>query len=176
MKAAAKLSETEKCIAGGQAYNISDNCPMEPYQFIKPLFDAMEQPLPWIPLPFFLVYIAAYILEILHYAVGVYPIFTRNEIVKVTNSHYCKMDKAINELGYSPKTYKVSFHISNKKNREFREIVFSKYHYFRRIKIFGFKNDYFSSPMQLQFWWKNEHENVLGEKSLLKINIEYGSH
>ena len=109
MKAAAKLSETEKCIAGGQAYNISDNCPMEPYQFIKPLFDAMEQPLPWIPLPFFLVYIAAYILEILHYAVGVYPIFTRNEIVKVTNSHYCKMDKAINELGYSPKTYKVSF-------------------------------------------------------------------
>ena len=111
MKAAAKLSETEKCIAGGQAYNISDNCPMEPYQFIKPLFDAMEQPLPWIPLPFFLVYIAAYILEILHYAVGVYPIFTRNEIVKVTNSHYCKMDKAINELGYSPKTYKVSVEI-----------------------------------------------------------------
>ena len=109
VKAAAKLSETEKCIAGGQAYNISDNCPMEPYQFIKPLFDAMEQPLPWIPLPFFFVYILAYILEILHYAVGVYPIFTRNEIVKVTNSHYCKMDKAINELGYSPKTYKVGF-------------------------------------------------------------------
>ena len=132
MKAAAKLSETEKCIAGGQAYNISDNCPMEPYQFIKPLFDAMEQPLPWIPLPFFLVYIAAYILEILHYAVGVYPIFTRNEIVKVTNSHYCKMDKAINELGYSPKTYKVSFHISN-----IKKIVNFGKSSFRNTSIFG---------------------------------------
>ena len=137
MKAAAKLSETEKCIAGGQAYNISDNCPMGPYQFIKPLFDAMEQPLPWIPLPFFLVYIAAYILEILHYAVGVYPIFTRNEIVKVTNSHYCKMDKAINELGYSPKTYKVSFKSKIKKSREFRQNDVSNHRYFRRIKILG---------------------------------------
>jgi len=128
VKAAAKLSETEKCIAGGQAYNISDNCPMEPYQFIKPLFDAMEQPLPWIPLPFFLVYIAAYILEILHYAVGVYPIFTRNEIVKVTNSHYCKMDKAINELGYSPKTYKFADAVAilmkeRTRKRSWREII-----------------------------------------------------
>jgi len=149
VKAAAKLSETEKCIAGGQAYNISDNCPMGPYQFIKPLFDAMEQPLPWIPLPFFLVYIAAYILEILHYAVGVYPIFTRNEIVKVTNSHYCKMDKAINELGYSPKTYKVSF--KSKKVVNFEKTTFRTTGIFGGSKFRDFLQRYFSSLMQSQF-------------------------
>ena len=81
---------------------------MCPYQFLKPLFDAMEQPLPWIPIPFILVYLAAYICEWLHLIVGGFdPLFTRNEIMKVTNSHYCKLDKAINELGYEPKKYRV---------------------------------------------------------------------
>ena len=34
MKAAEKLSASS-CIAGGQAYNISDDNPMEPYEFIR---------------------------------------------------------------------------------------------------------------------------------------------
>ena len=82
---------------------------MCPYQFLKPLFDAMEQPLPWIPIPFILVYLAAYVCEWLHLMVGGFdPLFTRNEIMKVTNTHYCNLDKAINELGYEPKKYRVS--------------------------------------------------------------------
>ena len=108
MKAGEKLSETENCIAGGQVYNISDGKPIEPYVFFKPLFDAMEQPLPWIPLPFYLVYFIAYVIELGHYAFGIYPIFTRNEILKVTNSHYCNISKAKKELGYQPKKYRVS--------------------------------------------------------------------
>ena len=34
-------------VAGGEAYNVCDTSPSEPYEFFKPLFDAMNQPLPW---------------------------------------------------------------------------------------------------------------------------------
>lgn len=75
----------------------------------------MEQPLPWIPIPFLLVYLAAYICEWLHLWLGGFdPLFTRNEIMKVTNSHYCKLDKAIEELGYEPKKYRVSLKLELK--------------------------------------------------------------
>ena len=115
MKAGEKLRKSEEYISAGQAYNISDGNPMCPYQFLKPLFDSMEQPLPWIPIPFILVYLAAYICEWLHLWLGGFdPLFTRNEIMKVTNSHYCKLDKAIEELGYEPKKYRVSPNLSVK--------------------------------------------------------------
>ena len=42
--------------------------------------------MPWISLPVGLVYAVAYILEILHYAIGTDPVITRNEMVKVIQS------------------------------------------------------------------------------------------
>ena len=121
MKAAEALIES-KCIAGGQAYNISDENPMEPYEFIRlhlilknklfnayfrPIFKAFKSPMPWIPLPVGVVYAAAYFLEILHYLIGTDPVITRNEMVKVTNHHYCNIEKAKTQLGYKPVEYKV---------------------------------------------------------------------
>lgn len=129
IKAGEKLTQEANYIAAGKAYNISDGNPMCPYQFLKPLFDAMEQPLPWIPIPFILVYLAAYICEWLHLMVGGFdPLFTRNEIMKVTNSHYCKLDKAINELGYEPKKYRFADAVAilmkeRVRKRSWREII-----------------------------------------------------
>lgn len=113
VKAGEKLSEKYDRIAAGKAYNISDDCPVEPYTFFKPLFDAMEQPLPWISIPFWVVFYISWINEILHHwlkpVFHLEPIVTRNEITKVCTTHTCVMDKARKELGYAPK----KFHFSN---------------------------------------------------------------
>ena len=63
--------------------------------------------MPWIPLPVGVVYAAAYFLEVLHYLIGTDPVITRNEMVKVTNHHYCNIEKAKTQLGYKPVQYKV---------------------------------------------------------------------
>ena len=63
--------------------------------------------MPWIPLPVSVVYAAAYFLEVMHYLIGTDPVITRNEMVKVTNHHYCNINKAKKQLGYEPVQYKV---------------------------------------------------------------------
>ena len=67
----------------------------------------MKCPLPWIPLPVRVVYAVAYFLEVLHYLIGTDPVITRNEMVKVTNHHYCNIEKAKTQLGYKPVQFKV---------------------------------------------------------------------
>jgi hypothetical protein len=72
----------------------------------------MEQPLPWISIPFWVVFYISWINEILHYwlkpVFHLEPIVTRNEITKVCTTHTCVMDKARKELGYAPKKFHVS--------------------------------------------------------------------
>ena len=75
--------------------------------YFRPLFTALKSPMPWIPLPVGVVYAVAYFLEVLHYLIGTDPVITRNEMVKVTNHHYCNIEKAKTQLGYKPVQYKV---------------------------------------------------------------------
>ena len=114
MKAAVKLLPSENCIAAGKPYNISDGYPVEPYVFLKPLFDAMDQPLPYITIPYFIVHLMAWLSEILHVLVREWfwfePIVTRNEACKVCTSHWCNIEKARKELGFVPVDGKVLFY------------------------------------------------------------------
>ena len=75
--------------------------------YFRPVFTALKSPMPWIPLPVGVVYAVAYFLEVLHYLIGTDPVITRNEMVKVTNHHYCNIEKAKTQLGYKPVEYKV---------------------------------------------------------------------
>jgi len=101
-------------VSCGKAYNISDGAPSDPYVFLFPLFKAMEQPLPQISLPFYLVFFFAYLSEKLTsfllaaFGFRLEPIVTRNECLKVCTSHYCDITAAKEELGYRPGNYKFS--------------------------------------------------------------------
>ncbi|CAG5103356.1 Oidioi.mRNA.OKI2018_I69.chr1.g735.t1.cds [Oikopleura dioica] len=101
-------------VSCGKAYNISDDAPSDPYVFLFPLFKAMEQPLPQISLPFYLVFFFAYLSEkltsflLVAFGFRLEPIVTRNECLKVCLSHYCDITAAKNELGYRPGNYKFS--------------------------------------------------------------------
>lgn len=114
VKAAVKLLPSENQIAAGKPYHISDGTPYEPYVFLKPLFDAMDQPLPFITIPYFLVHFMAWLSEMVHIKARDYfwfePIVTRNEACKVCTSHWCNIEKAKTELGYVPVDGKVSFY------------------------------------------------------------------
>ena len=109
-----KLLPSENQIAAGKPYHISDGKPYEPYVFLKPLFDAMDQPLPFITIPYFLVHFMAWLSEMVHIRARDYfwfePIVTRNEACKVCTSHWCNIEKAKTELGYVPVDGKVSFY------------------------------------------------------------------
>ena len=66
VKAALKLCPSEKCIAAGQVYNISDGKPVEPYTFFKPIFDVMKTPLPTLTMPYQFIFVISWIGELLH--------------------------------------------------------------------------------------------------------------
>lgn len=132
VKAARKLTANESQIAAGTAYNISDGKPVEPYQFLRPIFDAMDQPLPSMIIPYIIVFYFAWLSEILHSflkpVLFFEPIITRNECAKVCTTHYCKIDKARNELGYEPKEYKFANAVAimmkeRKRKRQWKDII-----------------------------------------------------
>ncbi|CBY07620.1 unnamed protein product [Oikopleura dioica] len=101
-------------VSCGKEYNISDGAPSDPYVFLFPLFKAMEQPLPQISLPFYLVFFFAFLSEkltsflLVVFGYRLEPIVTRNECLKVCTSHYCDISAAKEELLYRPGNYKFS--------------------------------------------------------------------
>lgn len=146
VKAARKLSDVERRIAAGKAYNISDDNPVEPYVFLKPLFDAMDQPLPFLTLPYFLVFYIAWLSEIVCVWLKPFmrfePIVTRNECAKVCTTHYCSMEKARTELEYAPREYKFANVVSimmkeRKRKRQWKDIIEdNRYKFYFAFAIF----------------------------------------
>lgn len=132
VKAAVKLLPSENQIAAGKPYHISDGKPYEPYVFLKPLFDAMDQPLPFITIPYFLVHFMAWLSEMVHIRARDYfwfePIVTRNEACKVCTSHWCNIEKAKTELGYVPVDGKFANAVTimmkeRKRKRQWKDVI-----------------------------------------------------
>jgi len=146
VKAARKLTNRENRIAAGKAYNISDDNPVNPYVFLKPVFDAMDQPLPSITIPYILVFYIAWLSEILHTALKPFcyfePIVTRNECAKVCTTHTCLMDKARRELDYVPREYKFANAVAimmkeRKRKRQWKDIIEdNRYKFYIAFAIF----------------------------------------
>eukprot|EP01136_Pigoraptor_vietnamica_P008038 Opistho-1_new@42881 len=93
--------------AAGQAYFVSDNSPVNNFEFFRPLLEGLGYKFPTLRLPFSLVYAVAWVIELLHWAasplgINFQPLLTRGEVNKTGVTHYFKPDKARRELGYEP--------------------------------------------------------------------------
>jgi len=94
----------ENGVACGQAYFISDDEPMNSFEFFRPLIEGLGHPFPQRELPVWLLKPLAHAWQAAHFVLGVpAPFLTPHELDKVTVTHYASIEKARNELGYVPK-------------------------------------------------------------------------
>ena len=109
--AAKALTAERQYSAAGQPYFISDGRPVNNFEFFRPLVEGLGYPFPKLRLPISLIYIFAFLTEMIHYLVGhIYnfqPLLTRAEVYKTGVTHYFSMAKAKAELGYEPKEHKL---------------------------------------------------------------------
>lgn len=107
--AARALTSEQQHRAAGQAYFISDGRPVNNFEFFRPLVEGLGYPFPKLRLPITLIYLFAFLTEMVHHIVGpVYnfqPLLTRTEVYKTGVTHYFSMAKAKAELGYEPAEY-----------------------------------------------------------------------
>ncbi|KAF7212816.1 short-chain dehydrogenase/reductase family 42E member 1 [Nothobranchius furzeri] len=92
--------------SAGQAYFISDGRPINNFEFFRPLVEGLGYPFPKLRLPISLIYLFAFLTEVIHHVVGPFynfqPLLTRTEVYKTGVTHYFSMAKARAELGYEP--------------------------------------------------------------------------
>ncbi|XP_034566636.1 putative short-chain dehydrogenase/reductase family 42E member 2 [Notolabrus celidotus] len=107
--AAEALTLQRSCAASGQAYFINDGVSVNLFEWLTPLFEKLGYSRPLINLPVSLVYSTAILVEYLHIflrpVIEVPLLFTRSEVRNIAVSHTFKINKARQELGYSPKSY-----------------------------------------------------------------------
>ncbi|KAK2571853.1 Short-chain dehydrogenase/reductase family 42E member 1, partial [Acropora cervicornis] len=102
--------DTVNSIAAGQAYFISDDYPVNNFEFFRPLIEGLGYSFPRIKLPISLIYMFAFLTEMVHFFVAKYiynfqPLLTRTEVYKTAVTHYFSMEKARSHLGYNPQKY-----------------------------------------------------------------------
>nr|KAI8765854.1 short-chain dehydrogenase/reductase family 42E member 1-like [Biomphalaria glabrata] len=104
--AAEALREHKNYIAAGKAYFISDNSPVNNFEFFRPLFEGLGYSYPKVKVPMTIVFYFAWLTEILHAVISpVYnfqPMLTRTEVYKTGTTHYFSIQRATQELGYVP--------------------------------------------------------------------------
>ncbi|XP_051953562.1 short-chain dehydrogenase/reductase family 42E member 1 [Xyrauchen texanus] len=107
--AADGLTEKRQHCAAGQPYFISDGRPVNNFEFFRPLVEGLGYSFPTLRLPISLIYLFAFLTEMVHHVVGqIYnfqPLLTRTEVYKTGVTHYFSMQKAQDELGYKPEEY-----------------------------------------------------------------------
>lgn len=99
---AARALARQRSISG-QAYFITDEEPMDAFEWFEPLLSALGMSLSRARLPVGLAYRVAHACEWLERIAGVQPLLTRAEVLKVTRAHSFRIDKARAQLGYSPR-------------------------------------------------------------------------
>ncbi|MBN3309856.1 D42E1 reductase, partial [Amia calva] len=107
--AAEALTANKGYRASGQAYFISDGQPINNFEFFRPLVEGLGHPFPKVRLPLTLIYLFAFLTEMVHSLVGrlynFQPLLTRTEVYKTGVTHYFSMAKAKRDLGYEPQKY-----------------------------------------------------------------------
>jgi len=90
--------------ACGQAYFISDNEPMNSFEFFRPLIEGLGHPFPQREIPKWLLAPITHVWQVMHFVFGLpKPMLSPHELDKVSVTHYASIDKAKEELGYLPK-------------------------------------------------------------------------
>lgn len=88
-------------------YFISDDSPINNFEFLRPLCSARDCDYPSLVLPVWLFKGVAFLLERIYllsksYGIPIEPFLTQAEVFKVGITHYFSMEKAKRELGYCP--------------------------------------------------------------------------
>lgn len=86
----------------GEAYFITDDEPMDPLEWFRPLFDELGVAMPTRSLPAKPMYALGYVSEWISSLTGATPVFTRAGVLKATRAHSFRIDKARRHLGYEP--------------------------------------------------------------------------
>lgn len=109
MLAAEALTAEKQHRSAGQAYFISDGRPVNNFEFFRPLVEGLGYQFPKLRLPISLVYLFAFLTEMIHHLVGPFynfqPLLTRTEVYKTGVTHYFSLAKAKAELGYEPREH-----------------------------------------------------------------------
>ncbi|GFR84328.1 short-chain dehydrogenase/reductase family 42E member 1-like [Elysia marginata] len=104
--AAEALTSQKQHVAAGKAYFISDNKPVNNFEFFRPLFEGLGYGYPKVNLPLLPVFYFAWLTELVHGLVSpvhnFQPILTRTEVYKTGVTHYFSTEAARNDLGYNP--------------------------------------------------------------------------
>lgn len=107
MLAAEALTAEKQHRSAGQAYFISDGRPVNNFEFFRPLVEGLGYPFPKLRLPISLIYLFAFLTEMVHHLIGPFynfqPLLTRTEVYKTGVTHYFSLAKAKAELGYEPR-------------------------------------------------------------------------
>lgn len=123
MCAVDKLTDTynPKAAPCGEAYFISDGTPLDNWDFLSPLVKARGRAPPTTVVPVELALAVAWAMEAAYHAVGLRPMLTRAEVLKVGRTHHFSIEKARKELGYDPS-------ITSSEGADFIAMGYSKLH------------------------------------------------
>ncbi|MBW2270132.1 MAG: NAD-dependent epimerase/dehydratase family protein [Deltaproteobacteria bacterium] len=89
--------------ACGQAYFISDDEPMNSFEFFRPLIEGLGHRFPQREVPAWLLKPMTHAWQAAHFMLGVpKPMLCPHELDKICVTHYASIEKARNDLGYTP--------------------------------------------------------------------------
>jgi 3beta-hydroxy-delta5-steroid dehydrogenase/steroid delta-isomerase len=91
-------------LVGGEAYFVSDDEPINPVAWYRPIVEALGYTWPKLQIPHPLAYAFAYLGEVVHYLGGPFPTLTRRGVLSVSRDASFRVDKARAHLGYEPRT------------------------------------------------------------------------
>ncbi len=89
-------------VAGGQAYFIVDDEPMNLMQWFRPLIEGLGYRFPKRSIPALPMYALGFLSECLHFIGGPRPFITRLEVHNLTAKFTFRQDKARRDLGFKP--------------------------------------------------------------------------
>ena len=91
-------------LVGGQAYFVSDDEPMNPVLWYRPIVEGLGYSWPKVRIPEPIAYAIAYLGEVAHYLGGPFPTVTRRGVRSICRDASFRVDKARAHLGYEPRT------------------------------------------------------------------------
>jgi 3beta-hydroxy-delta5-steroid dehydrogenase/steroid delta-isomerase len=100
---ARKLGE-DPSLVGGEAYFVSDDEPINPVVWYRPIVEALGYSWPSVRIPERVAYAFAFLGELVHYMGGPFPTLTRRGVLSVCRDASFRVDKARAHLGYEPRT------------------------------------------------------------------------
>ena len=105
VKAALKLCEPDSKL-GGNAYFLSDGKPVNVIEFLRPIIEHLDKPLPKFRMPIWIMFFLAFVLEFIYKLVYKFfdfqPLLTRCEVYKSGVTHYFSIEKARRDFDYNP--------------------------------------------------------------------------